>query len=81
MKKRVVLMVLAVMLVGTCFAKDFVNKGMIENASPKNSVLVYGFSSEPDIKLYYVDEKTIGNVLFQLEIDVFLYHLLIKEVN
>lgn len=73
MKKRVVLMVLAVMLVGTCFAKDFVNKGMIENASPKNSVLVYGFSSEPDIKLYYVDEKnnwecvvSTGNRCFSL---------------
>lgn len=66
-------MVLAVMLVGTCFAKDFVNKGMIENASPENSVLVYGFASEPDIKLYYVDEKnnwecvvSTGNRCFSL---------------
>lgn len=73
MKKRVVLMVLAVMLVGTCFAKDFVNKGMIENASPKNSVLIYGFASEPDAKLYYVDEKnnwecvvSTGNRCFSL---------------
>lgn len=33
------------------------NVGMIENATPENSVIVYGFSSEPDIKIYYVDEK------------------------
>lgn len=47
--------------------------GMIENASPENSVLVYGFSSEPDIKIYYVDEKnnwetliSTGNRYFSL---------------
>ena len=32
--------------------------GMIENATPENSVLVYGFSCEPDTIVYYVDEKS-----------------------
>ena len=47
--------------------------GMIENATPDNSVLVYGFSSEPDIQIYYVDEKnnwetliSTGNGYFSL---------------
>ncbi len=31
--------------------------GMIENATPENSVIVYGYSSEPGIKLLYVDEE------------------------
>jgi|GEM_PF-2416146 len=30
--------------------------GMIENATPENSVIVYGYTSEPGIKLMYVDE-------------------------
>lgn len=49
------------------------NVGMIENATPENSVIVYGFSSEPDIKIYYVDEKnnwetviSTGNRCFSL---------------
>jgi len=46
----------------TCFSstptkEESTNIGMIENATPENSVLVYGFSSEPDIQLYYVDTK------------------------
>ncbi|QTQ10890.1 hypothetical protein HRI96_00985 [Treponema parvum] len=49
------------------------NIGMIENATPENSVLVYGMSSEPDIQLYYVDENnnwealiSTGNRYFSL---------------
>ena len=41
----------------TSVSEESQSIGMIENASPENSVLVYGFSSEPDIKIYYVDEK------------------------
>ena len=33
-------------------------QGLIENATPENSVLVYGFSCEPDSLLYYVDQNS-----------------------
>lgn len=34
------------------------DSGMIENATPENSVLVYGWSIEPYVYLYYVDENS-----------------------
>lgn len=42
---------------GGLYLKE-VSNGMVENATPENSVLVYGYIAEPDSKLWYADEKS-----------------------
>lgn len=80
MKKNSIIALLSTLIaitftscLSTSKADEAQSIGMIENASPKNSVLVYGFSSEPDIQIYYVDEKnnwetliSTGNRYFNL---------------
>lgn len=79
MKKIIIVLLctIAANLFVSCLSTPTIDEpqsiGMIENATPENSVLIYGVSSEPDIKLYYVDENnnwetliSTGNRYFSL---------------
>ncbi|MBQ8679791.1 MAG: hypothetical protein IJ530_08495 [Treponema sp.] len=48
--------VLMISCASTPLKEPLYTNGMIENATPENSVIVYGYTSEPGIKLMYVDE-------------------------